>query len=147
MADFEHPQYTIIGELDKRSGDQVVQLYKDFQAPIYRVPLGVAEMIKYASNAFHAAKVTFANEMGRVCEAYGVDSEQVMDVFTQDHKLNISPKYLKPGFAFGGPCLGKDLRALLYGACQQDVDIPALASLLESNQQQVQNIVDLVLRV
>jgi GDP-mannose 6-dehydrogenase len=116
------------------------------EAPIYRIPIGVAEMIKYASNAFHALKVVFANEIGNICQQYGIDSHQVMDVFTQDTKLNLSPYYLKPGFSFGGSCLGKDLRALLYAARQRDVRAPVLESVLPSNQLQTQKAVDMLLQ-
>jgi GDP-mannose 6-dehydrogenase len=147
IADFDHPPYTIIGQLDDRSGKQVAELYGNIDAPLYRVPLGVAEMVKYASNAFHALKVVFANEIGNICDAYGVDSHQVMNIFVQDTSLNISPYYLKPGFAFGGSCLGKDLRALLCAARQSDVHLPVLESVLPSNQLQVKKVFDLLLRL
>ena len=147
LADFDHPPYTVIGQLDERSGERVAQLYVDVDAPLYRAPLGVAEMIKYASNAFHALKVVFANEIGNVCDAYDIDSHQVMDIFVQDTHLNLSPYYLKPGFAFGGSCLGKDLRALLYTARQGDIRLPVLESVLPSNQLQVQKVLDLLMRL
>jgi GDP-mannose 6-dehydrogenase len=146
ITDFDHPPYTIIGQLDEQSGEWASQLYAHVDAPLYRVPLGVAEMAKYASNAFHALKVVFANEVGNVCQAHGIDSHQVMDIFVRDTKLNLSPAYLKPGFAFGGSCLGKDLRALLYAARQRDVRVPVLQSILPSNQLQVQKAVDILLR-
>ena len=146
IADFDHPPYTIIGQLDEQSGEMASQLYAHVDAPLYRVPLGVAEMAKYTSNAFHALKVVFANEVGNVCQAHGIDSHQVMDIFVRDTKLNLSPAYLKPGFAFGGSCLGKDLRALLYAARQRDVCVPVLESILPSNQLQVQKAVDILLR-
>lgn len=147
IPDFDHPPYTVIGQLDERSGEQVAQLYAQVEAPLYRAPLGVAEMVKYASNAFHALKVVFANEIGNVCTACGIDSHQVMDIFVQDKQLNLSPYYLKPGFAFGGSCLGKDLRALLYTARQGDVRLPVLESILPSNQLQVQKVLDLLTRL
>lgn len=146
IADFDHPPYTVIGQSDERSGERVAQLYAHLDAPIYRVPLDVAEMVKYAGNAFHALKVVFANEIGNVCQIYGIDSHQVMDIFVQDIKLNLSPYYLRPGFAFGGSCLGKDLRALLYAARQRDVQVPMLESILPSNQLQVQKAVKMLLR-
>jgi GDP-mannose 6-dehydrogenase len=146
IADFDNPPYTVIGQLDGRSGDVLAHLYRSVDAPIYCVPLGVAEMVKYASNAFHALKIVFANEIGNVCQAYGVDSHEVMDIFAQDTKLNLSPYYLKPGFAFGGSCLGKDLRALLYSARQKDLRIPILESIIPSNELQMQRAFDLVLR-
>ena len=144
IADFDHPPYTIIGQIDDRSGELIAQLYTDTDAPLYRVPLGVAEMVKYASNAFHALKVVFANEIGNVCDAYQIDSHKVMEIFVQDTHLNLSPYYLKPGFAFGGSCLGKDLRALLYAARQGDVRLPVLESILPSNQLQVQKVFQLL---
>ncbi|MEZ4681923.1 MAG: nucleotide sugar dehydrogenase [Caldilineaceae bacterium] len=138
VADFDNPPYTIIGEFDAQSGDALEQLYAHLNAPLYRVNLGVSEMVKYASNVFHAIKVVFANEIGNLCKDYRVDSHAVMDVFTQDNKLNLSPYYLKPGFAFGGSCLGKDTRALLYAARQKDLRLPMLESILPSNQLQVE---------
>lgn len=146
IADFDHPPYTVIGQIDDRSGGPVAQIYSNIDAPLHRVPLGVAEMVKYASNAFHALKVVFANEIGNVCDAYGMDSHQVMNIFVQDTRLNVSPYYLKPGFAFGGSCLGKDLRALLYAARQGDVRLPVLESVLPSNQLQIQKVLNLLTR-
>ena len=116
IRDYHCPPFTVIGELDQRSGDVIAQLYAGLPAPMIRTPLAVAEMVKYAGNAFHALKITFANEMGLLCKRLGVDGTTVLDVFCQDQKLNISRAYLQPGFAFGGSCLPKDLRALLYKA-------------------------------
>ena len=101
VTDFDNPPYTIIGEFDTKSGEYLAQLYRHLDAPIHRVNLGVSEMVKYASNVFHAIKVVFGNEIGNLCKAYDVDSHEVMNVFVQDTKLNLSPYYLKPGFAFG----------------------------------------------
>jgi GDP-mannose 6-dehydrogenase len=146
ISDFDQPPYTVIGELDDRSGRTLAQLYDGVAVPIYRVPLGAAEMVKYASNAFHALKVVFANEIGNICQAYSVDSHQVMDIFVKDRRLNLSPYYLKPGFSFGGSCLGKDMRALLYAARNGDLHVPILESVLSSNNMQTQKAVDMVLR-
>ena len=146
IADFEQPPFTVIGEYDARSGEQTAGLYDNVNAPLYRVPLGAAEMVKYASNAFHALKITFANEIGNLCQSYGIDSHQVMDVFVQDTKLNLSKYYLKPGFAFGGSCLGKDMRALLHAARQNDLRLPVLESVLPSNQLQVEKVLNMLLR-
>jgi GDP-mannose 6-dehydrogenase len=146
INDFDNPPFTVIGEFDERSGEQPAGLYANINAPLFRVPLGVGEMVKYASNAFHALKVTFANEIGNLCQAYGVDSHMVMDIFTRDTKLNLSPAYLLPGFAFGGSCLPKDLRAMLYAARQADIRSPVLESILPSNQLQTEKAVEMLVR-
>jgi GDP-mannose 6-dehydrogenase len=142
IEDFHHPPKTVIGELDARSGESLAELYAGLPGVVRRVPLRVAEMVKYADNAFHAAKVVFANEIGNICKELKIDSHSVMEIFCLDTKLNLSPYYLKPGFAFGGSCLPKDLRALNYEARAHDVDIPMLGSLLESNQRQVLRVVN-----
>jgi GDP-mannose 6-dehydrogenase len=140
VRDFFDPPKTVIGELDAASGDAVARLYEGLPGPVYRVPLGVAEMIKYADNSFHALKTGFANEMGSVCKALGLDSHAVMEILTADTKLNISPAYLRPGFAFGGSCLPKDLRALVHRARRSDVAIPILESILPSNEGQIDRV-------
>lgn len=146
VEDFYHPSHIIIGQLDQRSGDVVEQMYEAVGAPIVRTSLRTAEMVKYVSNAFHALKVAFANEIGTICKSHGIDGREVMELFCQDRQLNISPAYLRPGFAFGGSCLPKDLRALLYRAREQDVDCPVLAAVLPSNQGQIHRAIELVER-
>lgn len=142
VHDFDNPPKTVIGEFDPRSGEALAELYANLPAPLKRVPLRVAEMVKYADNSFHALKIVFANEIGSICKELGIDSHRVMEIFCLDTKLNLSPYYLKPGFAFGGSCLPKDLRALNYEARTHDVDTPMLNSLLESNKRQILRVVN-----
>ena len=138
VHDYLHPPKVVIGELNRASGDPVASLYASLAAPLVRTDIETAEMVKYADNAWHALKVGFANEIGNLCKALQVDSHRVMDIFCQDTKLNLSPYYLKPGFAFGGSCLPKDLRALLYKAKSLDVSLPILGAILPSNEQQLE---------
>jgi len=147
LEDFNRPPKTLIGELDHASGAAVERLYDGFPAPLFRVPLAVAEMAKYVDNAFHALKIDFANEIGAACQAFGLDSHEVMAIFASDSKLNISTAYLTPGFAFGGSCLPKDLRALLYACRHHDVELPLLESIIPSNERHLQRTVDLLLRL
>lgn len=144
INDYDFPPMTVIGEFDKKSGDMLEELYKELDAAIIRRPIELAEMIKYTCNVWHAAKVSFANEIGNIAKAVGVDGRDVMDVVCQDKELNISKYYMKPGFAFGGSCLPKDVRALTYRASQLDVSHPLLSSIMNSNASQVQNAVDMV---
>jgi GDP-mannose 6-dehydrogenase len=144
IYDFYHPPFTVIGQSDPQAVEAVVGLYKHLDAPLTIVSIKVAEMVKYASNAFHALKVTFANEIGTICKPQGIDSHQVMDILCMDHKLNLSPYYLKPGFAFGGSCLPKDLRAMLYYGHHQDLSLPVLEAILPSNELQVKRGFELI---
>ena len=137
VQDFRCPPKTVIGEFDPASGELLADLYKNIDAPLVRTDLETAEMIKYVDNSWHALKIGFANEIGNFCKAFGVDSHAVMDIFCQDRKLNISSAYLTPGFAFGGSCLPKDLRALSYQAKMRDLELPILTSILPSNQKQI----------
>jgi GDP-mannose 6-dehydrogenase len=141
VSDFYSPPKTVIGEFDKKSGDKVAQLYKDLPGPLVRTKLRVAEMVKYTDNAFHALKICFANEIGNIAQSMGVDSHKLMEIFCLDTKLNLSPYYLKPGFAFGGSCLPKDLRSISYHAKARDVAAPVLNSIIESNEYQIRKVV------
>jgi len=144
IADFQQPPKTVIGEADGPSGDTATAIYRDTPAPLFRVPIAVAETVKYADNFFHALKVCFANEIGASSRAFGVDSHQVMDIFKADERLNISTAYLTPGFAFGGSCLTKDVRALAAAARREHLDLPILDNVLSSNEAHLRRAFDLV---
>ena len=134
VNDFFNPPKTIIGGMFSKDRDKVKILYKNINAPLIETSIEVAEMIKYADNAFHALKITFANEIGLLCKKLGIDSHEIMDVFCKDRKLNLSEYYLKPGFAFGGSCLPKDLRSITYYAKHKDLELPVLNAIMRSNQ-------------
>jgi GDP-mannose 6-dehydrogenase len=138
VHDYYNPPKTVIGETDSFSGDLLVSLYAKLDAPLIRTEVEAAEMVKYVDNCWHALKVGFANEVGNICKAIGVDGHRVMDIFCQDTKLNLSSYYMKPGFAFGGSCLPKDLRALTYKARSLDLELPILNSILPSNSRQTE---------
>ena len=137
VKDFYEPPFTLIGTDHGSARDLLVELYKEIKADIHETSVREAEMVKYSCNCFHALKVSFANEIGNICKAVGIDSHRVMEVFCKDDKLNLSSYYLKPGFAFGGSCLPKDLRAINYKARVMDVETPVLASSLISNERQI----------
>ena len=137
VRDFYAPPKTVIGELDRPSGCVLAQLYEKFNASLIRTSVETAEMVKYVDNCWHALKIGFANEVGNLSKVLGIDAHEVMNIFCQDRKLNISPAYLLPGFAFGGSCLPKDLRALTYKAKTADLHLPILSAVLPSNELQI----------
>ncbi len=145
IADFNSPPFTLIGSSDPCAAEELRAMYAGVTAPVHITTPGVAEMMKYTCNSFHGVKVAFANEIGNVCKALGVDSHEVMRLFCLDTKLNISPAYLRPGFAFGGSCLPKDLRAITHRARQLDVETPLLTATHESNRKHIERAFDMVL--
>jgi GDP-mannose 6-dehydrogenase len=145
LRDFRHPPLTLVGHNHPADAALATALYSQVEAPLQTTSIRTAEMSKYASNAWHAVKVVFANEIGNLCKRVGIDSHEVMDIFCQDQKLNLSSYYLKPGFAFGGSCLPKDVRALRYRAREVDLPLPLIDSVLESNRLQVQHALDQIL--
>ena len=145
VKDFYAPPFTLIGADDEETAKIVGGLYSNIDAPVFNTAIKTAEMVKYVCNCFHALKVSFANEIGNICKALELDSHEVMKVFCADTKLNLSPYYLKPGFAFGGSCLPKDLRAVSYKAKELDVQVPVLSSIIASNKLQVEKALDMVL--
>jgi GDP-mannose 6-dehydrogenase len=144
IYDYDHPPKTVIGANDERTAAPVRAIYAKLDAPMIVTDLRTAEMVKYVDNSWHALKVTFANEMGRLAKAMNVDSRALMRLFCMDTKLNISATYLRPGFAFGGSCLPKDVRALTYQGKLLDVETPVLSSILASNQVQVDRALTLI---
>ena len=145
VHDYFEPPKTVVGQFNAASGDLLAALYAGMPGPFIRTDIETAEMVKYADNCWHALKVGFANEIGNICKAVSVDSHRVMDIFCQDTKLNLSSYYLKPGFAFGGSCLPKDLRALTYKAKVLDVNVPILNAILPSNQLQMERALQAVI--
>lgn len=144
VRDFLDPPKTVVGASDSRAAETVMALYSNLPGPRYTVPIPIAEMTKYVDNSFHALKVAFANEIGAICASLDLDSHNVMDIFLADVKLNLGPAYLRPGFAFGGSCLPKDVRALNHIARRNIVDTPLLGNLLRSNESHLQRAVDLI---
>jgi GDP-mannose 6-dehydrogenase len=145
LHDFRSPPMTLVGHNYKSDAQPTEALYTKVEAPLVNTSIRTAEMIKYASNTWHALKVCFANEIGNLCKRVGIDSHEVMDIFCRDEKLNLSSYYMKPGFAFGGSCLPKDVRAMQYRAKEVDLDMPVIQSILGSNQLQIQHAIDMVL--
>jgi len=145
LKDFRKPPLTLVGHNHAADASGTIALYQSIDAPLVSTTIRVAEMMKYTSNTWHALKVVFANEIGNLCKKLEIDSHEVMDIFCRDEKLNLSSYYLKPGFAFGGSCLPKDVRALQYRAKEVDVELPLISHILPSNRQQIQNAVDQVL--
>src|SRR5512132_2907443 len=145
LKDFRKPPLTLVGHNHAADASGTIALYQAIDAPLVSTSIRVAEMMKYTSNTWHALKVVFANEIGNLCKRLGVDSHEVMDIFCRDEKLNLSSYYLKPGFAFGGSCLPKDVRALQYRAKEVDVELPVISQILPSNRQQIQQALEQVL--
>jgi GDP-mannose 6-dehydrogenase len=145
IHDFRHPPLTLVGHNYRSDAAPTEALYARVDAPMVNTSIRTAEMIKYASNTWHALKVCFANEIGNLCKRVEIDSHEVMDIFCRDEKLNLSSYYMKPGFAFGGSCLPKDVRALQYRAKEVDLDMPVIQSILASNQLQIQHALDQVM--
>ena len=142
IHDFRNPPLTLVGHNYRSDAEPTRALYAKVDAPMQTTTIRTAEMMKYASNTWHALKVTFANEIGNVCKRLKIDSHEVMDIFCKDQKLNLSAYYMKPGFAFGGSCLPKDVRALQYRAKEMDLEMPVIQAILGSNQLQIQHAFD-----
>jgi GDP-mannose 6-dehydrogenase len=144
IADFDNPPKTVIGAFDEMSASKTAELYAGLDAPLVRTTVETSELVKYVDNVWHALKVCFGNEVGNICKAIGIDSHEVMDIFCRDTKLNISPTYLRPGFAFGGSCLPKDTAALAYLAKELDLELPVISSILPSNRIQISRAIDAI---
>ncbi len=145
LEDFKRPPFTVVGCESAETADLLKQMYAGVEGPFVHTSIRTAEMVKYVSNAYHALKVCFANEIADICRALGPDPHDVMRIFAMDKKLNISDAYLKPGFAFGGSCLPKDVRALVYAAHTNDISVPMLGALLPSNQNQIRTVLEQIM--
>jgi GDP-mannose 6-dehydrogenase len=146
LQDFADPPFILAGCADLATADLLKSMYHGVAAPFVHTTIRTAEMVKHTANAFHALKMSFANEIGDVCQALGADAQEVMELLRLDRKLNISGAYLRPGFAFGGPCLSKDLRALLHAARGADLALPLISAILPSNDLQIRQGVEAVLK-
>ena len=144
IQDFRKPPMTLVGHNYQSDATPTMALYDKVEAEMVTTSIRTAEMIKYASNTWHALKVCFANEVGNLCKRLEIDSHEVMDIFCKDDKLNLSSYYMKPGFAFGGSCLPKDVRAMQYRAKEVDLDMPVIQSILGSNQLQIQHAIEMI---
>ena len=138
IKDFYDPPYTVIGQYDRRAGDMVAHLYEGISGEIYRVSVETAELLKQTNNSFHALKVAFGNEIGRLCDRLELNSKELKDLVCADTKLNISPAYLRPGFAFGGSCLPKDLRSIVFHGQRLGVSLPVMEAILPSNTEHIE---------
>lgn len=145
IYDFYNPERIVIGANDKKSGDLAERIYSSINAPVARVDIKTAELIKYVDNTFHGMKVAFANEIGTACKKLGIDGREVMRIFCMDRKLNLSPYYFTPGFAFGGSCIPKDLRAILHKSKGLEIESPLIASILDSNQKHIARVVEIII--
>ncbi|MFL6576321.1 MAG: nucleotide sugar dehydrogenase [Povalibacter sp.] len=145
IRDYDNPPFTVVGSTDDYGAEMLRSVFGELPGEFIRTSIRTAEMLKYACNAFHALKITFANEIGRIAQPLGVDPHEVMKLLCMDRQLNISSAYLRPGFAFGGSCLPKDLKALVHAAKTHDVDVPMLSNVLTSNMAHVDMAVDRVL--
>ena len=146
IYDFYNPERVVIGAHDKNSGDLVEKMYSGINASVVRVDIKTAEIIKYVDNVFHGMKVAFANEIGTVCKKLGIDGREVMEIFCMDRKLNLAPYYFVPGFAFGGSCIPKDLRAILHKTKELEMDSPLIGSILDSNQRHIERAVEIIMK-
>ncbi|HYE88872.1 MAG TPA: nucleotide sugar dehydrogenase, partial [Vicinamibacterales bacterium] len=147
IRDFDHPPFVLVGSEEDSTRAAMRALYASVDAPVVDTSIRTAEMIKYVCNTYHALKVCFANEVADLCDALGSDAQEVMRIFRMDHKLNVSEAYLTPGFAFGGSCLPKDVRAMLCAGRVNALELPLLSAIIPSNEKQIRQAVDAILQL